>query len=165
MALAQSWEQESSPSTGQCGSHPPVILAPEYSCPCVVPPHRESQLVLGANRMWQKRLHVAFEARSRMVLQISPCSPWSLGRSPRHVARTLQQPQGGVHRERSWGSQLPAGTNLVQCMSHSESESSQQIIYINYVLLFVYELYLNRAEYERENPLAPAKLANDCSPS
>lgn len=49
--------------------------------------------------------------------------------------------------------QLPAGTNLVQCMSHSESEPSHQIVYINYILLFVYELYLNRAEYERKRIL------------
>lgn len=69
------------------------------------------------------------------------------------VVGTLQQPQGGVHRERNWGSQLPAGTNLVQGMSHSESESSHQIVYINYVLLFVYELYLSRAQYKRKRLL------------
>ena len=130
-----------------------VLASPRNPSPCVAPSHGESQLVLWAGRIWQKWLHVAFEARSWMVLQISPWSPGFLGRSIHHVVGTLQQPQGGVHRERNWGSQLPAGTNLVQCMSHSESESSHQAVYITYVPLFVYELYLSRAEYKRKRIL------------
>ena len=113
----------------------------------------------GANRMWQKWLHVAFEARSWIVLQISPWSPWSLGRSIHHVVGTLQQPQGGVHRERNWGSQLPAGTNLVQCMSHSESESSYQAVYI--MFRFLYTNYtsveLNIKERESSSPSQACK--------